>query len=283
MRGIWLEQSPKEKKENKKMELCSIASGSSGNCICVGSDTCHILIDAGISGKRIEEGLNSFDLKTEEMQGILITHEHTDHIAGLGVLARRYGIPMYATAGTIDAVLHTKSVGKVEESLFHEITPGVDFVIGDLTVEPIAIPHDAAEPVAYKIKQPGRTMAVITDLGNYDAQIIERLKNIDVLLLEANHDVHMLQVGAYPYSLKQRILGDRGHLSNELSGRLLGEVLHDGFKTVVLGHLSKENNYEELAYETVRLEVTLGENPYKGDDFPMYVARRDGPSERIVF
>ena len=265
------------------MEMCSIASGSSGNCICVGSDECHVLIDAGISGKRIEEGLNSIDLKTEEMQGILITHEHIDHIAGIGVLARRYGIPMYATAGTIDAILHTKSVGKVDESLFHEIEPGVDFIIGDLSIEPIEISHDAASPVAYKIKQPGKSMAVMTDLVVYNDEIVEKLQKLDVLLLEANHDVHMLQVGSYPYLLKQRILGERGHLSNEHCGQLLGKVLHDDFNTVFLGHLSLENNYPELAYETVRLEVTLGDNPYKGDDFPMYVARRDEPSQMIRF
>lgn len=265
------------------MELCSIASGSSGNCICVGTDECHLLVDAGISGKRIEAGLNSIDLKTEEMQGILITHEHGDHIAGLGVLARRYGLPLYATAGTIEAIKRTASVGKIDETLFREVHAGEEFVVGDMTIEPVAISHDAAEPVAYKMTQPGKSMAVMTDLGKYDENIVEKLKNLDVLLLEANHDVHMLQVGSYPYPLKQRILGERGHLSNELSGRLLGEVLHDHFKTVVLGHLSKENNYEELAYETVRLEVTLGENPYRGDDFPMYVAKRDEPSQMIRF
>ena len=252
------------------MELCSIASGSSGNCICVGSDDCHVLIDAGISGKRIENGLNSIDLKTEEMKGVLVSHEHIDHISGLGVIARRYGLPIYATEGTIDAILNTKSVGKIDESLFHAITPEQPFEIGDLLIEPISISHDAADPV-------------VTDLGTYDENIIHKIKNLDVLLLEANHDVHMLQVGSYPYQLKQRILGEKGHLSNELSGQLLGEVLHDHFNTVILGHLSKENNYAELAYETVRLEVTMGENPYKGDDFPMYVAKRDEPSERIVF
>ncbi len=265
------------------MELCSIASGSSGNCICAGSENCHILIDAGISGKRIEAGLNSIDLKTADMQGILITHEHIDHIAGIGVLARKYGIPMYATAGTIEAVLKTKSIGKVDESLFHPVTPGVDFVIGDLTIEPISISHDAADPVAYKIKQPGKSAAVMTDLGTYDDRIVEKLKNLDVLLLEANHDVRMLQAGSYPYHLKRRILGDRGHLSNELSGQLLSEVLHDDFKAIFLGHLSKENNYPELAYETVRLEVTLGDNPYRGEDFPIYVANRDDVSQKVVF
>lgn len=265
------------------MELCSIASGSSGNCICVGSDNTHLLIDAGISGKRVEAGVQSLDLKCEELEGILITHEHIDHIAGLGVLARRYGLPMYGTAGTIDAILHTKSVGKVDETLFHVVEPEIDFEIGDLTIEPIAISHDAADPVAYKIKQPGKSVAVITDLGTYDDAIVSKLQGLDVLLLEANHDVNMLQVGPYPYPLKQRILGDRGHLSNERSGHLLGEVLHDEFKAVVLGHLSKENNYEELAYETVRLEVQNGDNPYRGDDFPMYVAKRDTPSARISF
>ena len=242
-----------------------------------------MLIDAGISGKRIENGLNSIDLKTADMQGILITHEHIDHIAGLGVIARRYGIPMYATGETVDAILHTKTVGKIDEALFQVIESEREFTIGDLTIEPVSISHDAADPVAYKIKNEEKTAAVVTDLGTYDENMIDKIKNLDVLLLEANHDVHMLQVGSYPYPLKQRILGKKGHLSNELSGQLLGEVLHDHFNTVILGHLSKENNYAELAYETVRLEVTMGENPYKGDDFPMYVAKRDAPSERIIF
>ncbi len=265
------------------MELCSIASGSSGNCICVGSDDSHLLIDAGISGRRIEEGLHQLDLKCEELKGVLVTHEHIDHIAGLGVLARRYGLPIYATAGTKEAILRVKSLGKVDESLFREVEPEVDFVIGDLTVEPIAISHDAAEPVAYRIRHGEKSAAVITDLGTYDDELVAKLQDLDVLLLEANHDVNMLQVGPYPYPLKQRILGDRGHLSNERSGHLLGQLLHDGFKAAVLGHLSKENNYAKLAYETVRLEILNGDNPYRGDDFPVYVAKRDTPSERICF
>ena len=204
------------------LELCSIASGSSGNCICVGSDNHHVLIDAGISGKRIENGLNEVDLKSQDMDGILVTHEHLDHIAGLG-----------------------------------------------------------ADPVAYRIKKENRTFAVVTDLGNYDDEIVQQLQGLDTLLLEANHDIHMLETGVYPYPLKRRIMGNRGHLSNERSGQLLCELLHDKFGTVVLGHLSKENNYEELAYEAVRLEVTMGDNPYKADDFPMYVAKRNAVSPVI--
>ena len=263
------------------MRLCSIASGSSGNCIYVGSENTHLMIDAGISGKRIEEGLNEVGLKTGEMDGILITHEHSDHIGGLGVVARKHKLPIYATKGTITQIRKTKALGQIDEGLFREIRPDLEFSIGDLTVTPIAISHDAAEPVAYILRQGEKSVGVITDLGKYDRYILERLQGLSILLLEANHDIHMLQVGNYPYYLKQRILGDRGHLSNELSGQLLGQVLHDKFKTVMLGHLSKENNYEKLAYETVRLEVSMGDNPYKGDDFPIQVARRDTISQII--
>ncbi len=265
------------------MELCSIASGSSGNCIYVGTETSHILIDAGISGKRIEQGLNSMGLKTAEMQGILVTHEHIDHIAGLGVLARKYGIPLYATGGTIEAIKRVKSVGTIDEGLFRVIEPGIDFSVGDMVIEGIPISHDAAAPVAYKVRQKEKTMAVMTDLGFYDNRIVEKLKGVDALVLEANHDVRMLQMGPYPYPLKQRILGNKGHLSNENCGRLLSEVLHDNFKAVVLGHLSKENNYPELAYETVRVEVDMAANIYRADDFNMMVAKRDEASCRIVF
>lgn len=263
------------------MKLCSIASGSSGNCIFAGSETTSLMIDTGISGKRIEEGLNVIGHTTREIDGILVTHEHSDHISGLGVISRRYGVPIYATKGTKEAVLRSKSVGEISEDLFVEIEPDVDFNIGDIEVTPVAISHDAAQPTAYILRQPGKSMAVMTDLGRYDSYIVEKLQNLDVLLLEANHDVHMLQVGTYPYYLKQRILGDRGHLSNELSGRLLSEILHDNFKAVVLGHLSKENNYEELAYETVRLEVDMADNPYRASDFPIELAKRDGVSQLI--
>lgn len=263
------------------MKLCSIASGSSGNCIFAGSDTTSLMIDTGISGKRIEEGLNFIGHTAKEIDGILVTHEHSDHISGLGVVSRKYGIPIYTTKGTKEAILNTKNVGKIPEDLFVEIEPDVDFTIGDITVSPVAISHDAAQPAAFILRQPGKSMAVMTDLGKYDSYIVEKLQHLDVLLLEANHDVHMLQVGTYPYYLKQRILGERGHLSNELSGQLLSEVLHDNFKTVILGHLSKENNYEKLAYETVRLEVDMADNPYKASDFPIQVAKRDCVSQIV--
>ncbi len=260
------------------LELCSIASGSSGNCICVGSADCHVLVDAGISGKKIENGLHAIGLDARQMQGILITHEHIDHVAGLGVMARRYGLPMYATQPTIDAICGMTNLGKIDKGLFHPIAGGEDFAIGDLQIHPIPISHDAAQPVAYRMRSGDYTLAVATDMGTYTPQIVRELSYLNLLLLEANHDIRMLETGPYPYPLKQRIMGDRGHLSNERSGQLLGSLLHDNFGAVMLGHLSKENNYAELAYETVRIEVTDGENPYTADDFPIYVAPREVPS-----
>ena len=264
------------------MNFCSIASGSSGNCIYIGSDRGAVLIDAGISGKRIEAGLHTIDRKTAEIDGILITHEHSDHIRGLGVLARKYHIPIYASAGTIAAVKTAGTLGKIEAELFREIRPDEGFAVKDLEIEPFAISHDAAEPVAYRINHGEKSVGVVTDLGIYDDYTVAHLKQLDAILLEANHDINMLQVGGYPYYLKQRILGNQGHLSNENAGRLLCQILHDKMKTILLGHLSRENNYEALAFETVCAEVTLGEGPYQAKDFWIQVAKREEASALVT-
>ena len=264
------------------MRLCSIASGSSGNCIYVGDDQTHLLVDTGISKKRIEEGLSKLEIKGDELEGILITHEHVDHIQGLGVFSRKYEIPIYATPGTIEGIRNCKSLGKLPEGLLHEIEIDHPFSLGTLNIDPFAISHDANEPSGYRFEQDGKKIAVATDLGKYDEYTVENLKDLNAVLLESNHDIHMLEVGPYPYYLKQRVLGDRGHLSNELSGRLLCDILHDNLKHIVLGHLSKENNYAKLAYETVKLEVTLADNEYKGDDLDMFVANRDTVSDIIT-
>ena len=233
------------------MRLCSIASGSSGNCIYVGSDNTHLLVDVGISGKRVEQGLNSLELTGKDIDGILITHEHSDHIKGLGVIARKHQIPVYATEGTVEALSHM-NLGKMPGGIFREIHEDEPFEINDLTVNPFTIPHDAAQPVGYRVECGEHSVGIATDLGKYNEYIVGNLQNLDALLLEANHDIRMLQVGKYPYYLKQRILGDRGHLSNENAGRLLCRLLHDNMKGTFLGHLSRENNYEELAYEITK-------------------------------
>lgn len=263
------------------MRLCSIASGSSGNCIYVGSDTTHILVDAGISGKRTKEGLERLGVKAGELDGIFITHEHADHISGLGVMARKYGVPIYGTKGTLEAVRNTASVGAIDASLFREIQTDTKITVKDLTLNPMRTSHDAADPVAYRISHDRQKLGIITDLGCYNDYTVECLRGMNALFIEANHDVNMLQVGPYPYYLKKRILGDRGHLSNELSGQLLSRLLNDEMQTIILGHLSKENNLPELAYETVRVEISMADNEYKANDFPIRVARRSDVSDII--
>lgn len=260
------------------MRLLSIASGSSGNSIYVGSDKTHVLIDAGISNKRIEEGLKQAQLSGTDLNAICITHEHSDHIKGLGVLARKYEIPIYATGDTIAEIRKEISLGSFSDELFHVIKPDQEFRIGDLDVKPFHIYHDAADPVGYRFESGGRSAAVATDIGHFDDYIVDNLKGIQTLLIEANHDVRMLETGSYPYYLKRRILSDNGHLSNENCGRLISKILHDDIVHVFLGHLSKENNYPDLAYEAVRCEILQSECSYSPDDFFIEVASRDYPS-----
>lgn len=264
------------------MKLLSIASGSSGNCIYVGDEKTHLLFDAGISGKRIEAGLNTIGVSAANLDGIFVTHEHIDHISGLGVISRRYGVPIYATQGTMDGILNTKSVGKIDPELLHVIDKEKAIEIGNLVVDPMPISHDALEPVAYRIYGDDKRIGIITDLGYYTDDIVDGLQDMDALFVEANHDENMLQVGPYPYTLKQRILGKRGHLSNETSGRLLSKLLNDRLKYIVLGHLSNENNLPELAFEAVRLEITMSDNDYRAEDFQIMVAKRSEPSPLLV-
>ena len=263
------------------MRVTSFASGSSGNCVFAGSNNTHLLIDAGISAKKIETCLKELELNGKDLNGILVTHEHVDHISGVGVMARRYGVPIYTTKGTKEALLESKSVGKIEEDLIQVIEPERDFIIGDLTINATSIWHDAKDPVCYTIQKEKEKVAVVTDLGDYDEHIIDKLKGSNVLYIEANHDIKMLEVGPYPYYLKQRILGKHGHLSNERSGQLLAKLWNDQLEHVFLGHLSKDNNFEELAYETVKLEVLNSDIGKRVEEVQIEVARRDTLSQLI--
>ncbi|MDD3241036.1 MAG: MBL fold metallo-hydrolase [Lachnospira sp.] len=265
------------------MRMMTIASGSSGNCIYVGSDDTHILIDAGISRKKIEEGLHAAELSLKDISAVFVTHEHSDHIKGIGVMARKDEIPVYSTSGTINGILGTSTLGDMPQDLFHEIEKNQDICIGDLCIHDFQVSHDANDPVAYTISKDHKKAGIITDLGIYDDYIVENLKGSEVMLVEANHDVNLLQVGSYPYYLKQRILGKKGHLSNESSGQLINALLHDNIGKIMLGHLSKENNYDKLAYETVKLEIDMSENQFKANDFDIEVAKRSEPSNIINF
>jgi len=245
------------------MKICSIASSSSGNCIYVGTARTHILIDAGISGRRLKAGLEMIDLEPSDINGILITHEHSDHIKGLGVVSRKYNIPVYATELTWNRIISSGLTGSIDESLFHKITPDSDFSINELVIHPFNTSHDAVQPVCYTFTKDKKKISVATDLGCYDSYITEKLKDSNVLFIEANHDIEMLKSGSYPYYLKKRILSDKGHLSNEMSGKLISELLHENLQYVVLGHLSRENNHPDKAHESVGtiLGLSTAEGP----------------------
>ena len=240
------------------MEIFSIGSGSSGNSVFVGSGNTHFIIDAGLSGKRIEAGLNKNDLTARDLSGILVTHEHNDHIAGLGVMARRYGLPIYATRGTIDAIKNIPTLGKIDDSLFVEIEKDREFTLGDLSIKAISVSHDAADPVGFIFSDQRKKAAVVTDLGKYDDYIVDNIRGMNVLFLEANHD------------------------KNEATGTLLSRVIGPETEHIFLGHLSAENNFPELAYETVFQEITLSDTPYRGSDFPITVAKRQDCSLKVA-
>ena len=268
------------RKSEKHLEFYSIASGSSGNCIYIGSDKASVLIDAGVSFKRISEALGGIGHSVHDLTAVLVTHEHSDHIAGLGVLLRKAHIPVYATSATIRQILRYSPLGKVDESLFHPVDADCPFEIGDLKAEAFHISHDAADPVAYRVEEGKRAAAVATDMGSFNRYTLNHLRDLDVILVEANHDEHMLQAGPYPYALKRRIMGEKGHLSNLSSAMLLSQVLNDHMKMAYLGHLSKTNNYADLAYATVISEMAMDpECHYSEGDIPIRVASREHPME----
>lgn len=249
------------------MKFGTIASGSSGNCLYAGDENTNLLIDAGISCKRICEGLKKYEIEGRNIQGILVTHEHTDHIAGLGVLSRKFQIPIYGTEKTLRQISEMGNLGKIDRDLFQPIKTGQEFQVGTLSVSSFSISHDAADPVSYILRKDGKKLGMVTDLGYYDERIVDELKSSDLLYVEANHDVHMLQAGPYPYYLKRRILSDRGHLCNEAAASLVTELADGYLNQVILGHLSKENNYPDLALATVRNEVE--------DEIQVHVAPRE--------
>lgn len=262
------------------MRFMSIASGSSGNCVYAGSDKTHILIDTGIPCKRVLKGLAKAGLTGKDISGILITHEHTDHIQGLGVFLRKFPVPVYASKETIKEILQNDKLGKMPADCF-QVIDTAEFSIGDVQVRAMPVSHDAANPLCYRMSAQGHCAAVVTDLGAYNEQLVEGLQNLDILLVEANHDIRMLEAGPYPYHLKRRILSNEGHLSNESCGRFLNHLLHDHLQQVFLGHLSAHNNLPELAAKSVQMEIDMGFSKYKGKDFPITIARRDAPSEIV--
>ena len=256
------------------MRFMTIASGSSGNCTYIGTEKTNILLDVGVSMKNIDIALSDIGMSLSDLDAIFITHEHSDHIKGLGVVLRKYHIPVYATGGTVRGISECKSLREFDFSLLKSIRNDQSVTIGDLTVNAKSISHDAYDPVCYTFVSEGKKLSYATDLGYSDEDIISFLMDADALIIEANHDIRMLEVGPYPYILKQRILGDKGHICNEASGELVSRLLNEHVKHISLAHLSDKNNYPDLALETVR--QAIHENPLSNGekDFGLCVAPR---------
>jgi phosphoribosyl 1,2-cyclic phosphodiesterase len=232
--------------------FCSFSSGSSGNCYLIKSESVAILVDAGISGKRIWEGLESTCTDPCMLRAILITHEHSDHVSGLASLMKRgSGVTAYANKRTWQAI-GAAAETVAAERIKHFVT-GESFMVGDISVKTFAVSHDAAEPVGYTLQCKGRQISIVTDTGRVDDRLFAEIQGADTLVLESNHDEDMLKYGKYPWFLKKRVLGDEGHLSNTAAGNIILRLAEAGKKKrrVLLAHLSRENNFPEMAIQTV--------------------------------
>ena len=252
----------------------TLISGSSGNASVAYTKSSALLVDAGAPGKTICSLLAGAELDPAKLRGILVTHDHADHVAGVGVLSQRFDLPVYATEGTWAAM--TPRIGQVSEKNRRTFPAGGRFVVGDFSVQSFQIPHDAADPVGFCLDAGGPLVGILTDLGETTASILEAVRLCDVLLLESNHDVEMLRCGPYPPHLQRRILGKRGHLSNEAAGRALRALVEAGVRCAILGHLSAENNRPQLALDTVAGELRR-EGIRPGQDVLLDLAPRGEP------
>ena len=237
--------------DEKGFKYSILASGSSCNSFYLETPKKKILVDAGLSGKKITGLLAEIDRKPEDLDAILITHEHSDHIHGVGVLARKYGMDLYANEATWKAMEGSKYLGKVDDSQKHLFEMGKTLTFGDLDVESFGVSHDAAAPQLYRFMKDGKSFVMLTDTGYVSDRMAGIVENADGYLIESNHDVEILRAGSYAWRLKQRILSDLGHLSNEDGADAMIRTLGNKTKKIYLGHLSKENNIKELAHMTM--------------------------------
>ncbi|KZE71211.1 MBL fold metallo-hydrolase [Paenibacillus sp. CMAA1739] len=253
-----------------------LSSGSTGNATVVRNEDTTLLIDAGLSAKRIDELLKERDLSGEELDGILVTHEHSDHVKGLGAMARKYNLPIYANEKTWSAI--SNAVGQIADDNRRILETGATREFESLRVESFGISHDAAEPVGYSFYDGSEKLSVATDLGYVSDKVKQAISDADVLVLEANHDVEMLRMGRYPWNIKRRILSDIGHLSNEMAGAILSELLTGRTKRTYLAHLSRDHNMMELAKMTVRGAMEDRGCFYKDSEFRLCDTYYDRPT-----
>ncbi len=235
------------------IKFYSLTSGSSGNSSLVSDGKTNILIDCGLNGKSIAERLLKTDISPEKICAILITHEHTDHISGAGIFSRRYDVPIFATQKTWNSIFNSKfNIGKLSDKNICFIDKEKDFEIASLGIKAFSTPHDSADSVGFNIYAQGKKLSVATDMGKVDKDVVKHLLGSDSILLESNHDTDMLMNGIYPFWLKQRILGNKGHLSNDSCAKIAVCLAKNGTKKIALGHLSDENNSPNKAYNTTK-------------------------------
>ncbi|MBQ8974420.1 MAG: MBL fold metallo-hydrolase [Oscillospiraceae bacterium] len=257
------------------MNFCTLASSSSGNCTLVSHGDTYILIDAGISMRRTVKALGGLDIKPEQLSGILVTHEHSDHICGLKMLLKYYDIPVYTSRIIGDDLCAV--IPEIEKNLCI-FNPSESFELGQVGVRSYHTPHDVPESLGYRLEAGGRTLAFATDLGIVTQEVYDGIKGADAAIVEANHDVEMLRTGPYPYHLKARILSEHGHLSNDLSGELCSALAEGGTRKIVLAHLSKKNNTPQIAYHTVS-DALYEKGAQEAGDVLLAVAPADQPGK----
>lgn len=255
-------------------KFCSLFSSSSGNCTYVGSSHGGILIDVGVSAKRVECALADIGVDPCTIEGIFITHEHSDHVKGIKVFAARHGIKVWASAGTLAGMEEQDALSPKIQTM---VIPDSGTEAAGIYIRPFRTPHDSRESTGYSMVTPdGKRIAIATDIGKMTDTVMDAIHGSDLVLLESNHDVGMLQNGPYPFFLKQRILSDHGHLSNENCAKTAVKLAESGTTRFVLGHLSKENNIPSLAFETTRSAMTLT-GATEGVDYLLSVAGDNNP------
>lgn len=249
--------------------IFSLISGSSGNATLIVENNTLILLDCGASGKKISQSIESLGFCCADLSAILLTHEHIDHIQGAGILSRRFDIPIYTTKETFSNI----NIGPIREENIKFVTPNTSVEIGDVLVHPFSISHDAKNPVGYSFDLDAGKFSSLTDTGIITPEIYSAVKDSKYILLESNHDKEMLQFGNYPYPLKQRILGNLGHLSNVVASKMAVKMMENGTEHIMLGHLSNENNTPEIAYKTTENAI-LEKGGIVGRDVMLSVAKR---------
>lgn len=262
------------------VKTCALRSGSSGNSIFVRAGATRLLVDAGVTAKTIDLALHEIGENANALDGILVTHEHSDHIAGIGVMMRRHKVPVYANEATWQAMW--AGLGKVDESLVRILKTGHESVIGDLSLKSFTTPHDAAASVGYRIETPRGAVSVFTDVGSLQEHLLEAVSGSKIIYIEANYDHAMLMGGIYPAMLKQRIASHHGHLSNDDCADAVCRLLEAGTSQFVLSHISKDNNFPELALQTVNARL-LAAGARPGHDLIVSAAHRYAVSETVCF